>query len=167
MASLDSCLRGISASLHKITLGWCVLRVLATDTNSPGANLFATSVWLTLQAIMLCIMFTNSPGVNLDVQIVRLIGEIHGCISSNLVPDRFVHSEGCRVAVRYREVASVVGHLLGEFRHCERYDSRAVLAPPVLHGICASCTSDGERPHGCGTTPGKEEVENVWNTFSR
>ena len=41
---------------------------------------------------MLRIMFTNSPGVNLDVSIVRLIGEIHGCISSILVPDSIVNS---------------------------------------------------------------------------
>ena len=30
MAALDSCLPGISASAHKITPAWCVMRVLAT-----------------------------------------------------------------------------------------------------------------------------------------
>jgi len=32
MTALDSCLCGISASLHTITQGWCILRVLATAT---------------------------------------------------------------------------------------------------------------------------------------
>ncbi len=53
-------------------------------------------------------MFTNSPGVNLDVLIVRLIGKIHGCILSNLVPDRFVHGYK-PPTVRYKEVPNEPG----------------------------------------------------------
>ena len=53
---------------------------------------------------MLCIMFTNSPGVNLDVQIVRLIGEIHGCILSKLVPDSFVNVRSTARRANYMEV---------------------------------------------------------------